>query len=169
MSEGQFKSALHDAFKFLCNDFSLSVIEERYGEGMGNGFAMFAKNGALIQIAKDRGQLLILLGDEGLSTREWVEFAEAVKYFSKSTDPMYIFPSDDNPVSDESQLPHLAQLMLSHCNPILSGTMSVMQLREAIVAQPRAETRRFLNAGGWPTVNFCKIYWLTVLHKNLVA
>ena len=146
MSEDQFKSALHVAFLFLRNDFGFIVIQERYGEGMGNGFATFAKNSARIQIAKDRGQVLILLGDECLSTREWVEFAQAVKYFSKSTDLVYVFPSDHNPVSDSSQLQHLAQVMLSHCNPILSGTMSVIQLQEAIVAERRAETRRFLNA-----------------------
>ena len=112
---------------------------------MGNAIVIFAKNKNRIEVVKDRGDALISLGDEELDRWDWVEFAEAVKFLSGKQEPVYMTNSTNTPVSDDVQVSHLATLMKTHCLQLLSGKMSVIQLREAIRTRRAQETRAYLD------------------------
>lgn len=145
MSSENLKTSIHNHFRFLLNDYGFAIITERYNQSMGNAVIEFSKVQTLIVVVKDRGQILIELGDHRLERRESVEFAEAVRFLSGDPSPVYSFPAEYNDQTEESQVSHLAEIMQQYCVPILSGTMTVIQLRDAIRSQREKETREFLD------------------------
>ena len=126
------ETGVRNYFDFLLDDFGFSITEERYRQGMGNAVVVFSHDQTCIELVKDRGQILAALGDLRLTRREWVEFAQAVRFFSGNPGPVYSFPSVYNEVTEELQLSCVSKLMKQHCMPILSGAMSVVQLRDSI-------------------------------------
>jgi hypothetical protein len=85
-----------------------------------------------IEIVRDRGQALISLGAEGLDRWDWIEFAEAINFLSGKSEPVYLFSSLDTPLSDDAQVSHLSMLLHAYCEQLLTGKMSIVQLRDAI-------------------------------------
>jgi hypothetical protein len=139
------KTNIYKYFSFLLDDFGFSITEERYDQEMGNAVVGFSKNQTCIELIKDRGQILVTLGDKRLSKWDWVEFADAIGFLSGNISPVYIFQSQNKNVTEESQLSRVSVLMKQHCLVILSGEMSVIQLRDAIRSKRTQETRDFLD------------------------
>jgi hypothetical protein len=141
MRQSNFEAAIQSHLHFLIDEFGFSITEARYEQEMGNAVVIFAKNKTRIEIVRDRGQALISLGDEGLIRWDWVEFAEAVKFLSGKSEPVYLFTSSSIPLSDDAQISHLSALMHAHCEQLLSGEMSIIELRNAIRTRRSQETR----------------------------
>jgi len=135
MSLYSIEIGVHKYFGFLLDDFGFSIAEELYRQEMGNAVVVFSKNQTCIELVKDRGQILVTLGDKSLTKWDWIEFAKAVQFFLENSDSVYSFPSEYNDVTEELQLSHLSTLMKLHCTAILSGEMSVVQLRYVILSK----------------------------------
>ena len=82
MQLSDFESAIRRHFRFLVDEFGFSIIEARYEREMGNAIAIFAKHRTRVEIVRDRGNVLISLGDEGLDRWDWVEFAKAIEFLT---------------------------------------------------------------------------------------
>jgi hypothetical protein len=94
---------------------------------MGNAIVIFSCGNTRVEVVKDRGQILASLGDQRLSRWDWVEFAEAIQYFSKLPGPIYQFPTEYNATTEQEQIVRISYLMKEHCIPVLSGSMDVVQ------------------------------------------
>jgi hypothetical protein len=127
-----FELAIQSHLQFLIDEFGFSITEARYDQEMGNAVVIFAKNKTRIEVVRDRGQALISLGDEELDRWDWVEFAEAIQFFSGKSELGYLFTSTNTPLSDDAQVSHLSTLLRTYCEQLLSGKMSIIQLRDAI-------------------------------------
>jgi len=145
MRSSSFESAVQSHLHFLVDEFGFSITKARYDQEMGNAVVVFAKNKTRVEVVRDRGQALISLGDEGLDRWDWVEFAEAVRFFSGKSEPVYLFTLANTPIPDDVQVSHLSMLMRAYCEQLLSGKMSVIQLRESIRAHRTQETRAGLD------------------------
>ncbi len=145
MQQSNFEAAIQSHFRFLIDEFGFSIIEARYEQEMGNAIVIFAKNTTRIEVVRDRSNALISLGDEKLDRWDWVEFAEAIKFLTGKQERVYLTTSSNTPVSDDVQVSHLATLMRAHCIQLLSGKMSVIQLRDAIRTRRTQETRAYLD------------------------
>ncbi len=104
MSTYTIETSFHNHFAYMLDPFGFSIFEERYNQAMGNAIIVFAKPPTLIEIVKDRGQILASLGDERIERRDWVEFAQAVQFLSGSPDPVYVFPSVYNDETEDIQI-----------------------------------------------------------------
>ena len=145
MSLSNFELAIQSHFHFLIDEFGFSITKARYDQEMGNAVVIFAKNKTRIEVVRDRGQALISLGDEELDRWDWVEFAEVVKFLSGKSEPVYLFTSSNTPLSDDVQVSHLSMLMRGYCEQLLSGKMSIIQLRDAIRIHRTQETQAYLD------------------------
>ena len=145
MQLSNFESAIQSHFRFLIDEFGFSIIEARYEQEMGNAIVIFAMNKTRIEVVRDRGNVLISLGDESLNRWDWVEFAKAIEFLAGNKEPVYLTSSLNNVVSDDVQVSHLATLMRAYCMQLLSGEMSVIKLRDAIRAHRTQETRTYLD------------------------
>ena len=111
MSDSILKDSVHERFQFLLDEFHFSITEERYEQEMGNAIVIFSSGNTHIEVVKDRGQILASLGDQRLSRRDWVEFAEAIQYFSKLPGPVYQFPTEYNATTEKEQIVRISSLM----------------------------------------------------------
>jgi hypothetical protein len=145
MQLSNFELAIQSHLHFLIDEFGFSITEARYDQEMGNAVVIFAKYKARIEIVRDRDQALISLGDEGLERWDWVEFAEAVEFLSGKLEPVYLFTSSNTPLSDDAQVSHLSILMRRYCEPLLTGKISITQLRDAIRTRRTQETQAHLD------------------------
>ena len=141
MQSSNFELAIQNHLHFLIDEFGFSIAKALYDQEMGNAVVIFAKNKTRIEVVRDRGQVLVSLGDEELKRWDWVEFAEAVKFLSGKSESAYLFTSSSIPLSEDAQVSHLSALIRSYCEQLLSGEMSVIQLREAILTHRSQETR----------------------------
>jgi len=141
MTPYSLEASFHNHFSFLLHQFGFSIVEESYNQVMGNAVIVFAKPPTCIEVVKDRGQILVKLGDERLGSREWIEFSKAVQFLSGIPGQVYCFPSDYNDETEDAQVSHVPALMQQHCTLLLSGEMTIMQLREAMKAQREQELR----------------------------
>ena len=145
MQSSNFESAIQSHLHFLTDEFGFSITKARYDQEMGNAVVIFAKNRTRIEVVRDRGQVLISRGDEEVARWDWVEFAEAIKFLSGKSEPVYLFTSANTPLSDDIQVSHLSMLMRTYCEQLLSGKISVIQLREAVRTRRTQETRAYLD------------------------
>jgi hypothetical protein len=88
MRLSNFELAIQSHLHFLIDEFGFSITEARFDQAMGNAVVIFAKNKTRIEVVRDRGQVLVSLGDEELDRWDWVEFAEAVKFLSGKSEPI---------------------------------------------------------------------------------
>ena len=145
MQVSNFELAVQSHLHFLIDEFGFSITKAHFDQEMGNAVVIFAQNKTRIEVVRDRGQALISLGDEELDRWDWIEFAEAVKFLSGKSEPVYLFTASNTPLSDDAQVSHLSMLMRAYCEQLLSGEMSIIQLRDAIRTRRTQETREYLD------------------------
>ena len=145
MQSSNFELAVQSHLHFLIDEFGFSITEARIDQAMGNAVVIFAKNKTRIEVARDRDQVLVSFGDDELDQWKWVEFAEAVKFLSGKSEPVYLFATISDPLSDDAQVSHLSALLRKYCEQLLSGDMSIIELREAIHTRRSQETQAYLD------------------------
>lgn len=137
------ESSFHNHFAFLLDQYGFLIIEERYHQAMDHAIIVFSKPPTLIEVVKDRGQILASFGDEHINRFEWVEFAHAVQFLSRNSEPVYSFPSIYNDETEDIQISHISEVMRKYCLPILSGEMTIKKLKEAMKAKQKQDMREY--------------------------
>lgn len=113
-------------FEYLIVKYGFEVKEKNFNlEAMGNAYVIFmsSKNG--IEIAIDRNDVLIAIGDSMESRKDWFEFSDVVRYYAPSIENVYHFQEKtaDQTWDEfvEMQLDRLAGALRQICEPLLRG------------------------------------------------
>lgn len=132
MSENSFSQLVQKAFAFLLEDYGFQIVRESYEpQLMGNAAVVLASPTVIVTIVKDRGQVLINMGEAPIAAEERLEFADIVRFFAsdKNLDVYQFGPNPYDVPSAEDQVSRLAWLSREYCTPILRGDFS---MRDAI-------------------------------------
>lgn len=118
-----------DHFRFLVDEFGFSVEKKVFDPCMmGNAFALFTSPKIGVEIAIDRNQVLVSLGDRTDPSEKWFEFSDVLKYYCP-TETAYIFyeKTEENTWEQaiETQLSRVALLLRTDCQPFLNGDLSM--------------------------------------------
>jgi hypothetical protein len=128
MNENAFTKEVRKEFAFLFDDYDFQIDKESSEPArMGNAGVVLVSSNVLMSIVKDRGQVLINIGEVSKPREEWFEFADVIRFFSADENlDVYQFrtnPYDVPPI--DRQLSRLAWLAREYCSPIFRGDFSM--------------------------------------------
>jgi hypothetical protein len=137
-------------FAYLVNDYGFHIEKKEFAEyAMGNAVVVYKSSLVGIEIAVDRGQVLISMGDQADQLREWFEFSDVLKYYDPSVEKAYILPEKtpektwDDVIED--QIKRLAIILRQYCEPFLKGDLSGGEQIKQIEKKRTAELFEHLN------------------------
>jgi hypothetical protein len=131
-------------FSYLVSDYGFRVEQREFDLAtMGNAFVIFKSSRIGIEIVIDRNQVLLTLGDQMDSRKDWFEFSNVLRYFAPLLENAYIFTEKTDNISwDEAveiQLNRLASILRQYCEPLLNGDFSMRAGIEKIQKNRKTE------------------------------
>ncbi|MBI5351999.1 MAG: hypothetical protein HZB50_05120 [Chloroflexi bacterium] len=111
-----FPNAINNYFGFL-NEYGFSIIEkeEINISAMGNGYYHFMSETTGIEIALDRGQVLIKIGKSQQDRKDWLEWSIILEAYAPNLEA-YDFELDI-----DSQVKRISELLKKYCTKLLEG------------------------------------------------
>ena len=130
-------------FDYLINEFGFYIERKEFDpQAMGNAIVIFKSQKLGVEVVVDRNMVLISLGDQIDSRRDWFEFSDVIKYYAPKIDGVYVFEKNFNTSWDqvvETQLSKLAIILRQNCESILKGEQlnkkEVRKIEEKRVAE----------------------------------
>ncbi len=137
-------------FRYLISDFGFHVAKREFNPTKtGTAFVVFRSSGVGIEIATDRNEVSIRIGDGMDPTKSWFEFGTALKYYAPSIENAYEYPEYKPGDTWEDivlpQLNRLAKMLREYCEPLLKGDLSGKEAIMKIAKEGEAKMIAQLN------------------------
>jgi hypothetical protein len=116
-------------FNYLVNEYGFHIEQKEFAEyAMGNTVVVFKSDKIGIQVAIDKNEVWIALGDQADSKKQWLPFGLVLKHFAPSIENAFIIPkkTSENTWDEvvEIQLKKLSTILRQYCKPFLLGDFS---------------------------------------------
>ena len=114
-----FPNAINNYFGFL-NDYGFSILEkeEINTSAMGNGYYRFMSETTGIEIALDRGQVLMVIGKSQQDRKDWLEWSIILEAYAPD------IKAYDFEIDIDSQVRRISELLKQYCAKLLEGDFS---------------------------------------------
>ena len=114
-----FPNAINNYFGFL-NEYGFSILEkeEINTSAMGNGYYRFMSETTGIEIALDRGQVLMVIGKSQQDRKDWLEWSIILEAYAPD------IKAYDFEIDIDSQVRRISELLKQYCAKLLEGDFS---------------------------------------------
>ena len=125
--EKSFPTAITKYFGFLLDSgFSIYDKAEYDSGAFGNGYYRFSSGTVGIEIALDRGQVLVAIGKISQDRKDWLEWSHVLKAYASGVEAY------DFDVDVETQVKRISELLQQFCEELLDGNFSDERLLREI-------------------------------------
>ena len=131
-------------FGYLKDDFGFHIDKREFDPSRSQRANVIFKSSVIgVQVAVDRNEAYIWIGDKKESSRNWLDFGFVLKYYAPFITQAYEIPEY---VSGYTwldmvlpQLDRLAKLLREHCRPLLNGDLSGMETMVKMAKESNAK------------------------------